>query len=575
MALWNAQKLARLMWESFVMVANCELGMDFSQLDVPVDPLKVVRMIKYQLGNVGILIHLDQAQDLRRHAGGWFKHHQSAFADITPIKNLPTDTDKQKLARQQSQAELAGVYGIWEVITPCLHDAFVNAILTGRGHGPYLIAWNYQDQLAHSFGQTHALTLTAMSIKGTAQVLLQTPCANERSTMLVEAFGFDRAAIDAHMQTEAAGQEMRDEWTPDSYTMVLLFTTTRHAEAQQPVGWPQFVMLCRLLQWISAGVPAYLRKAMAAALEEAGSWAIMDLGQMRRQFTNRHGRIAQAIAALPRAANAWALQHELDPQEVRQVFLEGLLGVEVHLQSKSDLAAAVVRAGIYTMGPDKGPNPHMPVFNISTYHVPGINDKARKLDLSAGRLPKKLMRDPWCKMLPILAKGVQIRLLLAADAALGCPSPTSAGPDLLLRAGLQRHRLLTTLQVKFRKHGITMGMPGVAMEAQRTAKQAVNWRKEEPYSAVLLVYLLLGTGTAELEAARGEIMQPGTKLTTHKKVPAALHVIIPTQAQVDQLLGAEDAASLRQLDRAASHRRMNDVYSKVARQLFRSAVIPN
>ncbi len=113
-------------------------------------------------------------------------------------------------------------------------------------------------------------------------------------------------------------------------------------------------MLCRLLQWISAGVPTYLREAMAAALKEAGSWATMDLGLMRRQFTNRHGRIAQAIAALPRAANAWALQHELDPQEVRQVFLEGILGVEVHLQSKSDLTAAVVRAGIYTMGADKG-----------------------------------------------------------------------------------------------------------------------------------------------------------------------------------------------------------------------------
>ncbi len=71
-------------------------------------------------------------QDLRRHASGWFQRHQSAFADISPIKSVPTDTEKQKLARQQSQAELAGVYGIWEVITPCIHEGFVNAILTGQ-----------------------------------------------------------------------------------------------------------------------------------------------------------------------------------------------------------------------------------------------------------------------------------------------------------------------------------------------------------------------------------------------------------------------------------------------------------
>ncbi len=142
------------------------------------------------------------------------------------------------------------------------------------------------------------------------------------------------------------------------------------------------------------------------------------------------------------------------------------------------------------------------------------------------------------------------------------------------QAGLERHRLLTTFQVKFRKHGSTIGMPHVAMEANRTAKQAAEWRKEEQYTAVLLVYLLLGTGTAELEAARGKIMQPGTKLTTGKDVPVELHVIIPTHEQVDQLLGAEDAASLRQLERAASHSRLNDVYSKMAHQLFRSAVIP-
>ncbi len=65
--------------------------------------------------------------------------------------------------------------------------------------------------------------------------------------------------------------------------------------------------------------------------------------------------------------------------------------------------------------------------------LPDINNKARKLDLLAGRLSKKLMCDPWCKMLPTSQAGVQIRLLLAANAALGCPSPTSAGPDLLLR----------------------------------------------------------------------------------------------------------------------------------------------
>ncbi len=54
--------MGRLMWESFVKVSRFELGMDFSELDVPVDPLGVVRMIKHQLGDVGILIHLDQAQ---------------------------------------------------------------------------------------------------------------------------------------------------------------------------------------------------------------------------------------------------------------------------------------------------------------------------------------------------------------------------------------------------------------------------------------------------------------------------------------------------------------------------------
>lgn len=120
----------------------------------------------------------------------------------------------------------------------------------------------------------------------------------------------------------------------------------------------------------------------------------------------------------------------------------------------------------------------------------------------------------------------------------------------LAQAGNSTEKCLVVWQVKYRATD-SISQASIQWEIDRTARQAASWRKSHDLLHITLVYLVVGSLPALAQDQFGVLLQAADRTSDRASlklsVPSGLSVFIPTEQQVEQLLGDADMEAFKNL----------------------------